>query len=218
MIDLKKAKTADLEAELALYTEAGIENVPAADTLKNNKDRVAAIEALQKEHGFPVKLDAEFVQENATLAKVLMDQGAAEGSIVFAEAADLETSQKLDLEASRRDEIVKELAGLGNIFESQEQIAQLSTEHLEESLAKAKAAAEKGTGNATPSPVVAHQQDAGAPREQVYRRDGHGPSITVVRVTDVVLQGKSYKEILISTGESYRLTPEEFTNDVTYRD
>ena len=96
LIDFKKAKRAELEAELDLYREGGAEVSKAKnedfDTVDDCRDE---IEKLQKETGQPVKLTPEFIAENKELAKVLIDSGAKEGEVVFAEEGDFEQAEAL---------------------------------------------------------------------------------------------------------------------------
>lgn len=95
-VELNKATKADLEAELELFREIeGIEVAPTAD-LTNNEKRSAEVERLQKEHGIPVRLSQEFADANPDLAKVLIDNGAQIGDIVFAEEADVETAKEME--------------------------------------------------------------------------------------------------------------------------
>lgn len=211
--DPKKAKTPELEAELALYREAGIEDVADAAALTNNAKRAEEIERLTKAHGMPVKLDAEFIKENPTLAKLLKESGAEEGEIVFAEEADTEKAAALDAEAAKRDELVKELAKYD--IEPVD-VSALTTEDLEAKLAEAKAS--KNTSSTAPKE---EQTPVGA-KEQVYQEhdeDGvaHGLVYTVASVNNVLFNGKSYKDVTLVNGETRRITPKQFEIDVTDR-
>lgn len=98
MIDTKAKglKRADLETELELYREAGTQGVAKNEDLSNVKACVEEIERLQKEVGYPVKLTQGFTEENPTLAQYLVEQGAKEDDIVFAEEADLEEVAKIE--------------------------------------------------------------------------------------------------------------------------
>lgn len=209
---LKKAKTAELEAELALFREALGEGNDVAAEFKNNGERVAEIERLVAAHGHPVKLDAEFIEANATLAKILGDAGAAEGDIVFAEEADLEQAKKLDAEQARRVEILAELERLEHAIDEDE-AASLTTDELEVKLKEAIAATSNPVGGNTDT----KGPETGAPggdgaTELIYQRK------TVIRSEDVIVHGKSYKDVTVASGETFRISKEEYDAQVKPRE
>lgn len=41
---------------------------------------------------------------------------------------------------------------------------------------------------------------------------------TVVGITNVIVSGKTYKDVSVASGETFRISPEEFTNDVKPRE
>lgn len=199
MIDLKKAKKADLEAEIELFRAAGATDVAAAADLGTNKALVAEIERLTEANGIPVKLDAEFVAANPALAKILTAAGAGADEIVYAEEADVEEAAKLDAEVVERNDLIKQLADLGLA----EQADTKTTQELRDALA----VAQKGTG----------ATDTVANNELVYTPNGKGTGVTVVNVNNVIAYGKQYKDVQLVNGQTHRLTPEQFEADVAPR-
>lgn len=211
---LADAKKAELEAELELYREGGIEDVATFGFTSKNSDRVAEIERLRALHGQPVKLDAEFIDSNKELAKILLGQGATEDEIVFAEDADVEQAAALDKEVAHRDEIFKSLEHLG--VQITPEVSTLSTDELEAKLKEVSAAApevkeEKKGPEGQSKDSVPHDQDGGQP-ELVYQRK------TVIRVENTIANGTSYKDVTVATGETFRISPEEFDAEVKPRE
>ncbi len=86
---IAEANRSELDAELALYSEALGEgaDIKTFGIFAPNADRVAEVERLRSLHGTPVKLTPEFIAGNA-LGGVLMANGAQEGTVVFASEAD----------------------------------------------------------------------------------------------------------------------------------
>lgn len=91
----------ELNAELDLYREAlgHAVDVPSFGLMAKNADRIEAVTKLQAEHGIPVRLTPDFMQDNPALAKFLLDGGAVEGQIVFGKEADIAESVALDAKA-----------------------------------------------------------------------------------------------------------------------
>lgn len=202
--DLKKAKKADLIAEIELFSEAKVEGVAAVADLKTNAALVAEIERLTAANGLPVKLDAAFAEANPSLAKILTAAGATEGEIVFAEPADLEESAKLDAELAERTTIIEKLGAANVAFSSDE-----STEALRIKLSEVKDVTDVDAGIAAPSEVV---------EDLVYNHNGSTKTPeTVVRVANVIAYGKQYKDVVLVNGTTHRLTPEQYAESVTPR-
>lgn len=181
--DIKKAKRSELEEELDLYREAGTQGVADSDSLPNIATVKTEIERLQAEVGYPVKLTPEFIKENDTLAKFLIEQGAQEGDIVFAEDADLEEVAKIEAQ-------IKEDADAKRTADEAAAVNQ-----------NAGAAAPTDPANGT----VAITPDL------VYQGK------TVTNVVNAIVHGKAYKDVYVASGECFRMSPDEFTKDVTPR-
>lgn len=179
MIDVKAKglKRADLEAELDLYREAGTQGVAENKDLSNVKACVEEIERLQKEVGYPVKITPELVAENTVLGAYLIEQGAQEGDIVFAEDADLEEVAKLEAKAKADNEEAEEAKRLQD-------------------------EAGKGSSNTTITDIQ---------KEFVYLNK------TVISVNNAIVHGKTYKDVTVASGETFRMSPDEFAKEVTER-
>lgn len=164
---LADAKKGELDAELDLYREAlGADaDVATFGFMSKNADRVAEIERLRATHGHPVRLDADLKGSHPALAKILGDAGAAEGDIVFAQEADVTEAARLHAEANLRNEIVSELKTLG--FDPGD-VTDLTTDHLADKLAQAKAA--QSSNNK--SEVVVYDPRGNAHR--TYSKEVHG--------------------------------------------
>lgn len=191
IIDLLKAKKADLEAELELYREGGVENVPESDDVKTNKLMVEAIEELKKSEGIPVKITDEFINENPIMVQFFKDKGEdfTVGEIVFVEEAEIEAVDKLiqedkDAKQAEEDKIAAEN--------------------------KAKEDAEKAEKKEPAGKVEGGLASAGN-SELVYQ----GKTVTLVQ--NVIVSGKTYKDVSVASGETFRLSPEEFEANVKPR-
>lgn len=172
--DIKKAKTAELEAELDLYRGAlGEPEVASAETLTNNDKRVAEVARLVAAHGYPVAVTEEFLVEHPTIALKL----AAEG---------------------------EEVAHGEVIFFTAEELAEAEPNKPEEP------SAPEAPETIPPAPQQEPKTAPGA-SEQTYL----GKTITSVK--NVLLNGKIYKDVAVASGETFRLTPDEFTSAVKTR-
>lgn len=210
---LSKAKKADLEAEVALYREAGVETA-LDENLDTNAKLVEEIERLQKEHGFPVKMTEEFANDNPELAKILTAAGAAKDEVVFAEPADLEQVKAIEAEAAEREEILAELKDLG-IEELDPNLKTLS--ELKEELEKAKANKNSNGGAGVAPKKPTEETPADAKEDLVYFHSENAQPVTVVSVANAIAFGKSYKDIVLVTGETLCLSPDEFNSQVKPR-
>lgn len=183
---LSKANKAELEAEVALYREfPGVEIAAEAD-LNTNAKLIEEIEKLRAQHGYPVSLTDEFVAENPTLSKILIEAGAAAGSTVLAELADLDQAKELDTEAAVRTELLAELKELG--VEPVEPETKTTAE-LEEKLAEAKkkkqdALTPQVQGSAPYKPEVAMDFAVNLPKLDRAQKE--------VKAKDSTLQGDAY--------------------------
>ena len=209
LVDIKKAKTAELEAELALYREANVP-VKAAEELTNNAKRVEEIENLAKEHGYPVKLDADFIADNAVLAKHLIANGAKEGEIVFAEDADVEVVQKIEGQIEFLKEKGVDLTGEETPEELDKKVSEFTAGHTTPGTTANTPPANNVAAKAT-RPSISNVAKVATNIEMVFQKK------TVIRTSDVVIQGKLYKEVAVATGETFRLTPEEYKSQVVAR-
>lgn len=204
LLDLEKAKKAELIEELGLYVKAGIE-VAKFGITASNAARVAEIKRLQGTVGIPVEITEKFAEENPELAAFYKAQGEEfkVGEIIFAEEVDFEAAKKLAAEAGvdlpptppaptdlgpEPKEPEEPAASVGGIFGT---VPPVPTE----------------MGLMGASMVVA----AAVPAELVYNRK------TVSRVGDVIVSGRSYKDVTVASGETFRLTQEEFARDVQPR-
>lgn len=186
LLNPSEAKKSELIAELDLYSRAGVE-FEALPGNATNKARAELIEKLGAEHGYPVELTPEFIAENEVLAKYLLENGAQEGEIVFAEDADMEEVEKL-LEAQNGADDDAE-AGDGSDDENDD----------------------SNDEEASDEPAEVEENDEEAQPDLVYQNK------TVVSVTDVLVGGRAMKDVHVVSGETFRLSFEEFDRDVRER-
>ena len=236
-VPLTDVKKADLEAELTLYREGGIADVAEFGFLSNNAARIAEIERLRALHGHPVKLDKEFIDENAELVAVVEASGEkleADDSIVFFSEADVSAAEEQKaLKGADVFEVTQEH------FDTNPFFADFATKagvkvgdkvmydpavviSREEAIARGidvsgVEAGHLGAGLAPKKEPEAPKKDATATEQASSEPDLVYLKKTVVRTENVLLNGKSYKDVTVATGETFRITLEEFDRDVKPR-
>lgn len=214
--DLKKAKTAELEAELELYRSMGDVQVASADELTNNAKRVEEIERLQKEHGFPLVVTEEFLTENPAIADIMNDNGVKVGDTVMLSQDDLDAETKRRTKVAlvgKASALVEDNAEKPAFVES---LDAMSVEELETLIPKMEAELErnKDGGGGTPPARGGNRGGASPVGDDVERVYG---GKTVTKVENRILHGKSYRDVTVSTGETFTITVEEFEDKVKPR-
>lgn len=221
ILDLKKAKVAELEAELELYREALGDVVPALDTLKNNPSRVEAIEALCAEHGSPVRVDADFIAENKVLidivnAKSAPEDQVKEGELVFFDLDEITEAEVREGLIKKISDLVEEGPTKADFVAS---LSSVATDALEPLYEKMKADLESQKDALEPAPRVASGGIGTSPQEEPSVKVEHTYlKKTVVDIHNVLVNGKVYKDVTVSSGETFRLSQEEFDRDVRVRE
>lgn len=216
LLNPEKAKKADLEAEIELYREALGEgnDVAALDTLKTNADKAAEVERLRKEHGSPVRVDEAFLEENKSLVALTVKAGdeLTIGEIVFFGDDELAQAREADITAGRIAALTEEIVALKPDFEFGAE-GETTVEGLEKVLADLKSPAGEPTptlGRSNTTTRTVPVKDVAA--DLVYEKK------TVIRVSNTIAHGKSYKDVTCADGQTYRLTPEDFKRDVKPRE
>lgn len=204
LVDLKAAKTVALEAELQAYRDADVK-VAESKELKNNAARVAEIERLVKEHGILVKIDEQFLKENPTILEAAAKSGddIKVGESVFFTQEELDASNRAEASKLYIDELTK--AG----------VALKGTETLEELVALKKLNTGSTTAGEVKPPVT--KAKGAATTTKAEKPDLIYNGKTVVGITNVLFNGKSYKDVKVASGETFRLNTDEFNKDVTPR-
>jgi hypothetical protein len=209
MIDKKldRATTAELEAELELYADAGAITADEIKALTNNASRAGVIEALRESAGEPRELTEEDMKTNPEFA----EQGLTVGQIVLS---------------------LKELTP--ELLEAQEkEKARIEAEQAEEARVKAeaeeKAKADQAAGqnaNATqtkPMPRGAVRLSLSEQRRLASQRDGGMKTANSMVPQEQLFykgqpvgshDGKLYHDV-VTHEATYRLSAAEFTTEVT---
>lgn len=187
IIKLATANRAILDAEIELYREGGVEVVVPEGA--TNKVLVTLIEGLIETEGTPVKIDTAFLEANKELVAVVESEGEtlAVDEIIFFSKADFDAA------------------------EAQKQINAEADEPIEKDLEKDEDDKE------IPQPAPATKPAAAFANTDLVYSEGRGTPKTVVSVSNVIVAGRTYKDVVVASGETFRITTEEFNRDVNPR-
>lgn len=211
--DLTKCKTPELEAELALYRTFPDVSVPAEDAeeVSTNAKRVAVIEALRAEHGYPYTVSAEDAEKDPFKAEEV-----AEGETVLLSKEEIEG---LTAPATRNSGDPCTLDdGTTGIVSLDGVCVPVATEE-QEPKAGDKCENEKGVEGVLVQQgkklVCVVEPDATAPKKTLdTSKPMYFEGKAVVSISNRIIGGRLYYDV--STGEAtYTLTAEEVAVQVT---